>query len=444
MMTSEKSVKRTEDGGTLAKGRGKTCSASGREDNFAVIGVPSGADAPAIPGTPVQTAFSGVSETSGTPETPEKKLGLYLHIPFCVRKCRYCDFCSFPGMGTDVMDLYTRRLAEEVIRASRKYRGYTVDTVYFGGGTPTLLPFPLFFRVMETVYRCFRVENDAEITMECNPATANGEYLMGIRREGVNRLSIGLQSADDRELAALGRIHTFGDFLTTYDAARRAGFDNISADLMFGIPEQTRESFRDTLRRVTALYPEHLSVYGLILEEGTPFYRMRDTLALPDEDTESDMYRDAVAFLHERGYDRYEISNFSRRGRVSRHNYRYWDCREYLGFGVAAHSYFGGERVSHSRDFDGYLAGRDITDERVTVTEKDARDEYVMLRMRLADGVDETQYRARFGEDFRAHYGVRLEPYIREGFVSADGGRYRFTDSGFYVSNAILSSVLDL
>ena len=194
--------------------------------------------------------------------------------------------------------------------------------------------------------------------MECNPATANGEYLMGIRREGINRLSIGLQSADDRELAALGRIHTFGDFLTTYDAARRAGFDNISADLMFGIPEQTRESFRDTLRRVTALYPEHLSVYGLILEEGTPFYRMRDTLALPDEDTESDMYRDAVAFLHERGYDRYEISNFSRRGRKSRHNYRYWDCREYLGFGVAAHSYFGGERVSHSRDFDGYGKGR--------------------------------------------------------------------------------------
>lgn len=444
MMTSEKSVKRTEDGGTLAKGRGKTCSASGGTGNSLAVGAPGGADVPAASGTPVQTASPCVSETFGTPETPEKKLGLYLHIPFCVRKCRYCDFCSFPGMGTDVMDLYTRRLAEEVIRASRKCRGYTVDTVYFGGGTPTLLPFPLFFRVMETVYRCFRVENDAEITMECNPATANGEYLMGIRREGVNRLSIGLQSADDRELAALGRIHTFGDFLTTYDATRRAGFDNISADLMFGIPEQTRESFRDTLRRVTALYPEHLSVYGLILEEGTPFYRMRDTLALPDEDTESDMYRDAVAFLHERGYDRYEISNFSRRGRVSKHNYRYWDCREYLGFGVAAHSYFGGERVSHSRDFDGYLAGRDITDERVTVTEKDARDEYVMLRMRLADGVDETQYRARFGEDFRAHYGVRLEPYIREGFVSADGGRYRFTDSGFYVSNAIFSSVLDL
>ena len=443
MMTSEENVKRSDDE-ALVKGAGKGCSAAGGTGNSLAVGAPGRMDVPAASGTPVQTAFSGVPETPGAPETPGKKLGLYLHIPFCVRKCRYCDFCSFPGMGTDVMDLYTRRLAEEVIRASRKCRGYTVDTVYFGGGTPTLLPFPLFFRVMETVYRCFRVENDAEITMECNPATANGEYLMGIRREGVNRLSIGLQSADDRELAALGRIHTFGDFLTTYDAARRAGFDNISADLMFGIPEQTRESFRDTLRRVTALYPEHLSVYGLILEEGTPFYRIRDTLALPDEDTESDMYRDAVAFLHERGYDRYEISNFARRGRQSRHNYRYWDCREYLGFGVAAHSYFGGERVSRSRDFDGYLAGRDITDERVTVTEKDARDEYVMLRLRLAGGVDETQYRARFGEDFRAHYGVRLEPYIREGFVSADGGRYRFTDSGFYVSNAILSSVLDL
>ena len=377
-------------------------------------------------------------------EKTDKQVGLYLHIPFCVRKCRYCDFCSFPGCDQETMDVYTRRLCEELERTSALCRAYTVDTVYFGGGTPTYLPFSLFYRLLETVFRCYRVENSAEITTECNPATANGEYFRQMRREGVNRISIGLQSANDRELRALGRIHTYADFLSTYDAARRADFDNVSVDLMFGIPEQTGGSFLHTLKSVTSLYPEHLSVYGLILEEGTAFWEQRDILPLPGEDAERAMYMRAVSYLSARGYGRYEISNFARRGRESRHNLRYWDTREYLGFGVAAHSYFGGERFSHSRDMEGYLAGRDITEERYRLTEKDAKDEYVMLRMRLARGVCESEYRERFGEEFADHYGKRLLPYVDGGFVRHEGDRWFFTSDGFYVSNTILSSILDL
>lgn len=374
----------------------------------------------------------------------ERKVGLYIHIPFCIRKCRYCDFCSFPGKNSDAMDAYIRRLCDELIRASALCRDVTVDTVYFGGGTPTLLPLPLFLRVLETVWLFYRVEPTAEITAECNPATGNGEYFRMLRSEGVNRLSIGLQSADEDELRALGRIHTFSDYLRTYDEARRAGFDNISTDLMFGIPGQTANSFRHTLMQVTSLYPEHLSVYGLILEEGTAFFQERATLGLPDEETERSMYMNAVEYLQKKGYARYEISNFSRKNKQSRHNFRYWDCQEYLGFGVAAHSYFGGERFSNSRDLDAYLAGHDITDSRAPVSSRDEAEDYVMLRMRLEEGIDEAAYLSRFGEPFDKHYGERLAPYVKSGFVRHEAGHWRFTSDGFYVSNAILSSVLDL
>lgn len=252
----------------------------------------------------------------------DKKVGLYLHIPFCLRKCGYCDFCSFPGADEQTVSRYVDRMCDEVSRQAELCRDDTVDTVYFGGGTPTLLPPEQFVKLLHKVYAEYRVEPDAEITTECNPATGDEAYFSLLRKEGVNRLSIGLQSADDRELHALGRIHTYGDFLRTYREARHAGFENVSVDLMFGIPEQTPESFCDTLRKVTSMDPDHLSVYGLILEEGTRFWDEKQSLRLPDEETERSEYMTAVEYLAGQGYDRYEISNFSRPGKQSRHNLR--------------------------------------------------------------------------------------------------------------------------
>lgn len=371
----------------------------------------------------------------------KRTLGIYVHIPFCVQKCRYCDFCSFAGARSDLMERYVSELCRRILGERSALSEFCVDTVYFGGGTPTLLPIEAFSRIFDALRASCKMSDDCEITCECNPATADEAKFRALRALGINRLSIGLQSVHDGELHTLGRIHTYEDFRKTFSDARTAGFDNISVDLMYALPEQTLASFEESLVRLASLSPEHISVYGLKIEEGTPFWVQRDTLRLPDEDTELSMYLACSEILSRYGYEKYEISNFSKKGRESKHNLRYWHGEEYLGFGVAAHSYFEGERLGNSREMEAFLAGEDIVEERVRLNEQELRNEYLMLRLRLSKGVDEQELVTTFGVSF-SELTPFLELWLSHGFLKKEGSRLSFTDRGFFVSNAILAELL--
>lgn len=383
--------------------------------------------------------------------TNRKPLGLYIHIPFCKSKCEYCDFCSFVPSNQGVIEHYVDALILQMEDWSSRCRNYEIDSVYFGGGTPTFLDMKHFTRIMDALFANFHVVRGAEISIECNPATVDLKYLKALRRNHVNRISIGVQSANPDELKALGRIHTYEDFVRTYDDARKAGFENISVDLMYGIPLQTEESFGKTVSTIASLEPEHLSLYALKIEDNTPFARKRDKLALPGEDAEYNMYTRAVEYLKTKGYERYEISNFSKRGFASLHNLKYWHCDEYLGLGASASSYFEGQRFSTTRAVRDYIDGLEIIDSNIdiiaSIDDIDSRksmDEYVMLGMRLEEGVNVGDFEERFGVSFHEKYGALLDEYVEDGFVIATPQNYRFSTMGMFVSNYILSSVLDL
>lgn len=375
------------------------------------------------------------------------KLGLYLHIPFCRGKCHYCDFCSAPA-GVEERHAYVEALCRHLAFLAPEAHDYTVDTVYLGGGTPTLLHTDEIAHILATVRAHYALEQEAEITTECNPVTDADGLFEGLLAAGVNRVSIGLQSIHGTELKALGRLHDFADFQSTYAHARHAGVKNISADLMFGIPHQTVSSFRQTLEALCDLSPEHISAYGLRIEEGTPFWQMRDTLPLPTEDEEAEMAELVATHLPTHGYARYEISNYARPGRESRHNLRYWLGAEYLGLGPAAHSYFKGERFEIAPDTAAYVATAERGDfaslfaERYTPDAHEQREEYVMLHMRLAAGVDKQDFLRRFGIDFTSAYGD-LSTLVQGGFLQEDAQRVAFTARGMQMSNAILSDWLD-
>ncbi len=376
-----------------------------------------------------------------------KKLGLYLHIPFCVRKCAYCDFYS-GAQSAQTRRRYVQALCKHLAAVSCDTQDFTVDTVYFGGGTPTLLDGEDFGAVLDTVRGHFHLEAGAEITAECNPVTNADGLMESLLAAGVNRLSIGLQSANETELRLLGRPHGYQAFCETYAAARRAGFDNISVDLMFGIPSQTAESFAHTVDTVLALSPEHISAYGLRIEEGTPFDGMRNSLALPSEDEEAEMAELVADRLLQAGYEHYEISNYAKMGRRSRHNMRYWLGDDYLGFGPAAHSYFKGVRFETAPDLSAYLTlvergdFDDLRQNETVIVGKEQMDEYVMLRMRLFDGIDLADFSHRYGTFFENVYGD-VTPLARGGFLTVTDGRMAFTERGMRVSNAILSDWLD-
>ncbi len=384
-----------------------------------------------------------LTNSNGANEIKMKKsLGIYVHIPFCVSKCKYCDFCSFAGKGEKDVSAYTGELCHRIERAEG-VEGYEVDTVYFGGGTPSLMSARELENVLVAISSRFSLSADSELTLECNPATADRQYFADVRSLGINRLSIGLQSALDSELKLLGRIHTASDFVKTYNDARAAGFDNISADLMYGIPDQTLKSFAYSIDALTKLSPEHISAYGLTVEKGTYFHKHKDELALADGDGQYEMYMLLSDRLRSNGYRKYEISNFSREGKESRHNLRYWRCGEYLGFGVAAHSYFGGRRFGNSRDIRAFLGGKDIVEENVFIDTDELRAEYVMLGLRLASGIDAYEYKEHFGRELPTD-APTVKRYVSAGFMRFDGGKLRFTDKGFFVSNAIISDILEL
>lgn len=368
-------------------------------------------------------------------------LGIYLHIPFCIRKCNYCDFCSFPDASGARMSEYADELIRRITAFSARYGKRRADTVYFGGGTPTLMPAECFEGILTALKNNFDISKDAEITVECNPASIEKEGLCSLRALGINRISIGLQSANDDELFLLGRLHSFEDFKRTFFSAREAGFDNISVDLMHGIPNQTRESFLKTLSQIIKIAPEHISAYGLKIEEGTAFFRNRSSLLLPDEDTEAELYDICCEKLSEGGYQQYEISNFAKKGKESRHNLKYWRLDDYIGFGVAAHSCFLGERFGNSRDIEAFLRGEDICCEREKISDKAFLDEYVMLSLRLAQGIDTSEFFKLTNKEFKKVFPM-VNTYIKGGFMTESDKRIAFTTKGFLVSNVILSEML--
>ncbi len=369
-------------------------------------------------------------------------IGLYVHVPFCVSKCKYCDFASFGGITGDVRARYVARLVEE-IKGYKKEERITVNTLFFGGGTPSLLTEGELNEIFSAIRDSFILTPDAEITVEANPKTLSREGLEVYKRLGVNRLSIGLQSIHKNELKMLGRIHDFSDFKESLALAREAGFDNINVDLMYAIPEQTVESLEKTVREVIALSPTHISAYSLIIEEGTPFYEMRERISLPSEDEELLMYRTLAELLAEGGYLHYEISNYAKAGYECRHNLKYWRDEHYIGVGLAAYSYFNGERFGNTRIMDEYLSDNYTQyGYREALSQADEEFEYAMLRLRLREGISIEEYRARFSKDFTDGRMAALQRYEREGLLVFQQGRIRLTERGFYLSNAILAEIL--
>ena len=393
----------------------------------------------------------------------QQPIGLYLHIPFCRSKCPYCDFCSFPRPTEEVMDAYVHELARRIRVAGEHYRDdveaakwtneylksfRSVDTVYFGGGTPSLMSQRHLRELLGAVHSAFTVADGAEITVEANPAAVRREDFLVWAACGVNRLSLGAQSAHAEELKALGRLHRWEDVVRTVADAREAGIANINLDFMLGIPHQTPESLSETLRRALELEPTHLSAYTLMLEEGTPFYRRgRAALGLPaDEDTADDqavsLWEQACGVLREAGYEHYEISNFAKEGHRSRHNLHTWQCRDYLGLGVAAHSCMDGVRFGNSRDLDAFLRGEDITEFSEILTGDDRRMEFVMLGLRLSDGISEAEFSARFGRDFWHDYGEICIPFMQSGLLRREAGRIFLTEAGMPVSNTVIAALI--
>ena len=408
-----------------------------------------------------------------------KELELYLHIPFCERKCAYCDFLSAPA-DLPVRISYIKKLQEEIAYYGAQYGEYQVSSIFFGGGTPTILEGYQLAAILETVKEHFNITTDAEITVECNPGTLTAGKAEKLVQAGFNRLSMGLQSADDRELQLLGRIHNFAQFLESYDLARKAGFRNINVDLMSALPGQTLKSWQDTLQKVTALRPEHISAYSLIIEEGTPFYerfaedeRIREEgghpRLLPEEDVERQMYKLTETFLHTKGYERYEISNYAKPGYECRHNCGYWTRKDYLGLGLGASSLVEHQRFQNTSDLKTYLEQEYLPQcegqhERIaetiqlqeetgltqtghhihieTLDKKSEMEEFMFLGLRLMAGISRQQFEKKFQVTLNSVYGEVLRKLKGEQLIEEVAGYVRLTEHGIDVSNYVLAEFL--
>lgn len=366
-------------------------------------------------------------------------LSLYIHIPFCVQKCRYCDFLSFHA-DEETKLRYVSMLTDELVDRAQELIGRNVVTVYIGGGTPSVLPAGCIGQIMEKVYKAFDVAADAEITIEVNPGTVNEDKLKEYREAGINRLSIGLQSANDKELRLLGRIHTFAEFEETYRLARQAGFDNINIDLISALPFQTIDDYRTSLETVIALKPEHISAYSLQLEEETYLFEHRDEYTFPTEDEDREMYYLTGKMLSEAGYRRYEISNYALEGYESRHNSRYWTRGDYLGVGLGAASLIDEVRMSNTDSMFVYMKGFDVAESH-ELTRRDRIEEFMFLGMRLTAGVDPEDFYNEFGVDIRDIYGGTLDR-LKEQKLITDDKKIKLTDLGLDVSNYVFTQFL--
>lgn len=370
----------------------------------------------------------------------EQTLGLYLHIPFCKSKCTYCDFYSLPH-SEEKMDAYTAALIRHLEEVAPRCARQTVDTVYFGGGTPSYLGEKRLTQLLKTVKKRYHVASDAEITLEANPDSAGDwKTLRALRKAGFNRISLGVQAADDAMLRRIGRVHTWDQVLSAVAAARMAKLENISLDLIYGLPGQTLADWQETLTAAAALEPKHISCYGLKVEPGTPLWQQRQSAALPDDDAQADMYLWTVDYLAKQGYAQYEISNFARPGFESRHNLKYWQLGEYAGFGPGAHSDLGGVRFAYERDLDAYIAGELRLSEMERIPPLDRDLEYIMLSLRTVQGIDSAYFERQFRQKFRPMEEL-LTQYEAHGLAARTELGWRLTPRGFFVSNAIIVSL---
>lgn len=378
---------------------------------------------------------------------PKPRLGIYIHIPFCASKCPYCDFYSLAGADRQ-MPVYHKALLQHLVESAASIRNYEVDSIYFGGGTPSYYGAERLLEVFDVLKLNGNVRFDTEVTVECNPDSMNYKELRMLREEGVNRLSIGVQAVQDDLLKMIGRRHNWAQAQEAYLSARRAGFDNISLDLMYGLPSQNKRDWAESLARVVELHPEHVSCYALKLEEGTAMHAdYMNSPLLPDDDEQADMYSYAAQMLERYGYKQYEISNFSAPGFESRHNLKYWRLDDYMGFGPGAHSCVGPLRYSFVRDLKQYTYGISrkvsIIDEYEEISPLEKSVEYLMLGMRTNRGIEEQEYRIRCQSDWKPIYRV-LTAFRDKGWaVCEEDGRWHFTVSGFLLSNRLIAILLE-
>ena len=376
-------------------------------------------------------------------------ISLYLHIPFCVKKCHYCDFLSFPGCSLSRQAEYVDAMIQEIHAYREAAEDYEVKTIFLGGGTPSLLEKELVERLFHELYSVWRAAPEREITIEAHPETLSREKLIGYHMIGINRLSLGLQSTIAQELATIGRIHNYEQFLANYYLAREAGFDNINIDIMSALPGQTLISYGKTLERILKLQPEHISSYSLILEEGTDFWENAEIeRALPSEQTERIMYHYTKKCLQNAGYERYEISNYAKPGYACLHNQVYWTGGEYLGLGLGAASYWKGARFSNTPDMEEYMENCSrarITENRkeiVTATQKSRMEEYMFLGLRMIRGVSIREFERRFGIPMNRIYGTVIRSYIGQGLLKIEQDRLMLTERGIDVSNSVMADFL--
>lgn len=375
-----------------------------------------------------------------------QSVGLYLHIPFCASKCDYCDFYSLPAQSEEKINAYLKALNQHIVETAPSAEKYTVDSVYVGGGTPSVLGHKRLVELLDLIRHKYKVSKSAEITVEANPDSVQEKMLKKLRKAGYNRLSLGVQCLDNETLRALGRPHTAEQAGEAFLVARAAGFDNISVDLMYGLPGQSERDWLDTLDAALLWKPEHVSCYALKLEEKTPLYERRGTLAIPSDDTQADMYLSTVKRMELAGFIHYEISNFSLPSRQSRHNMKYWKMQPFLGLGAAASSDFHGRRWSNIRDLQGYIdriwSGDSLVEENEKIPFEERAAEYIMLGLRTRDGISSNEYARLFRMNFE-QLDQKMEAYARLGLAQSEGGHWRLTAAGFLVSNQIIGQILD-
>lgn len=371
-----------------------------------------------------------------------KKIGIYVHIPFCKRKCKYCDFVSFENC-LDSQDEYINSLLKEIEDCDKT--GFTVNTIYFGGGTPSVISEDLIVKVLEKIKTKFTVEEDCEITIEVNPGTVNKEKLETYYKAGFNRISIGLQSSSERLLKIIGRIHNYEEFYNCLKMAREVGFENINVDLMLGLPNQTNDDLVDSLNKVIFLNPNHISLYSLILEENTPLEKeMRiDLYKLPTDDEERDMYDTAKKILERNGYIQYEISNFAKKGFESKHNLNCWNQEEYLGFGLAAHSYFDKVRYSNTTNLQDYIVNQkaNVTINEVQTPEGEKK-EYMMLGLRKIEGVSISAFERKFEINPLFYFRFEISKLVDEDLLEVDLDNIKMTRRGLDLANIIFEEFI--
>ena len=365
--------------------------------------------------------------------------GLYIHIPFCVKKCDYCDFLSFSAQD-GCFEKYTDALISEM----EEYAGDDISTVFIGGGTPSVLPSYLMEKICRSVSEKFNVGKDAEWTAEANPGTLNDEKIYTMAKCGINRISVGVQSFNDKELKAIGRIH---DAKTAYDTVldiKKSGISNISIDLMASLPYQTRESFRNSLITAVSLPVSHISVYSLIIEENTPIKEKYDTgvFQMPDDDEDRELYKMTGEYLEEHGFLRYEISNYAKDGFISRHNMNYWECGEYIGIGLGASSYKNGVRYKNTDNLSDYMNGKNAHTEKEIISKKDKMSEFMILGLRKTHGISSREFFLRFGLYPENVWGGVIDKFINLGLIMRYGDNYSLTDKGLDLSNTVMCEFL--